>query len=168
MAFQFSSYLMVRPERFELPAFWFVAKRSIQLSYGRLRDFPRNLIQINRDSGRVQSARTSGCRRRRGLRLRRNEGQFGLHVQPRLAYELGDSRRRQSRCVIFNPQGSCFAVKAQLPDPINVFGAGQRKDRGLSGRGRVLEQNFNCGHSLMIPSVRDWPEFGPNLRASPS
>ena len=29
--------LMVRPERFELPAFWFVARRSIQLSYGRTR-----------------------------------------------------------------------------------------------------------------------------------
>ena len=28
---------MVRPERFELPASWFVARRSIQLSYGRMR-----------------------------------------------------------------------------------------------------------------------------------
>ena len=46
---------MVRPERFELPAFWFVAKRSIQLSYGRLEDFPRNLIQIIRDLVPVQS-----------------------------------------------------------------------------------------------------------------
>jgi hypothetical protein len=27
---------MARPERFELPAFWFVARRSIQLSYGRV------------------------------------------------------------------------------------------------------------------------------------
>jgi hypothetical protein len=28
---------MVRPERFELPTYWFVASRSIQLSYGRAR-----------------------------------------------------------------------------------------------------------------------------------
>jgi hypothetical protein len=28
---------LVRPERFELPASWFVARRSIQLSYGRNR-----------------------------------------------------------------------------------------------------------------------------------
>ena len=27
---------MVRPERFELPTYWFVASRSIQLSYGRM------------------------------------------------------------------------------------------------------------------------------------
>ena len=26
---------MVRPDRFELPTFWFVARRSIQLSYER-------------------------------------------------------------------------------------------------------------------------------------
>ena len=28
---------MVRPERFELPTFWYVARRSIQLSYERTR-----------------------------------------------------------------------------------------------------------------------------------
>ena len=30
------TFQMVRPERFELPASWFVATRSIQLSYGRI------------------------------------------------------------------------------------------------------------------------------------
>jgi hypothetical protein len=28
---------VVRAERFELPTFWFVARRSIQLSYARMR-----------------------------------------------------------------------------------------------------------------------------------
>ena len=27
---------MVRPDRLERPTFWFVARRSIQLSYGRI------------------------------------------------------------------------------------------------------------------------------------
>ena len=35
---------VVRPERFELPTFWFVARRSIQLSYERT----RTLFTINR------------------------------------------------------------------------------------------------------------------------
>src|ERR1700690_2266989 len=30
-----SEKVMARPERFELPTSWFVARRSIQLSYGR-------------------------------------------------------------------------------------------------------------------------------------
>ena len=30
--------LLARPERFELPTSWFVAMRSIQLSYGRAAD----------------------------------------------------------------------------------------------------------------------------------
>ena len=33
---------MVRPERVELPTYWFVASRSIQLSYGRTDGFKRN------------------------------------------------------------------------------------------------------------------------------
>jgi hypothetical protein len=41
---------MVRPERFELPTLWFVAKYSIQLSYGRtLGGFKRNHSQNIRE-----------------------------------------------------------------------------------------------------------------------
>ena len=36
---------MVRPERFELPAFWFVARRSIQLSYGRTQVIPTGFAE---------------------------------------------------------------------------------------------------------------------------
>ena len=40
---------VVRPERFELPASWFVARRSIQLSYGRNRQIvSRNLRTYRR------------------------------------------------------------------------------------------------------------------------
>ena len=37
----------MRPERFELPTPWFVAKYSIQMSYGRLRgaDYTQEIVQ---------------------------------------------------------------------------------------------------------------------------
>ena len=38
------SRLLARPERFERPTPWFVAKYSIQLSYGRLAMFERDII----------------------------------------------------------------------------------------------------------------------------
>jgi hypothetical protein len=37
---------MVRPERFELPASWFVARRSIQLSYGRKENTDISIVRI--------------------------------------------------------------------------------------------------------------------------
>ena len=36
--------IMVRLERFELPAFWFVARRSIQLSYRRVFQFYQSVV----------------------------------------------------------------------------------------------------------------------------
>ena len=53
---------MVRPERFELPAFWFVARRSIQLSYGRI-SFPTAFQQLTADSASSSTATfgATGC-----------------------------------------------------------------------------------------------------------
>src|SRR5258708_6991614 len=40
---------VVRPERFELPTFWFVARRSIQLSYERTVYFSRDFHDKRRE-----------------------------------------------------------------------------------------------------------------------
>ena len=40
-------HFMARPERFELPTFWFVARHSIQLSYGR--EKPANFLLAERE-----------------------------------------------------------------------------------------------------------------------
>lgn len=42
---------MVRPDRFELPTYWFVASCSIQLSYGRTDEATPN-IAIHREPGK--------------------------------------------------------------------------------------------------------------------
>ena len=42
---------MARPERLELPTYWFVASRSIQLSYGRAYSSVATLVQfVNRQA----------------------------------------------------------------------------------------------------------------------
>jgi hypothetical protein len=54
---------MVRPERFELPTPWFVAKCSIQLSYGRIEIIlakTNSLVLIRRSNCKAKEASPCG------------------------------------------------------------------------------------------------------------
>ena len=51
--------VLARPERFELPTSWFVARRSIQLSYGRDGQAPDSLVIRTGGANRTISARES-------------------------------------------------------------------------------------------------------------
>ena len=57
---------MARPERFELPTAWFVARYSIQLSYGRARGvkYPARPTRLSTGVGSLERGRggTSGRR----------------------------------------------------------------------------------------------------------
>ena len=50
---------VVRPERFELPTFWFVARRSIQLSYERTVYFSRDFHDKRRERILSRESRTA-------------------------------------------------------------------------------------------------------------
>jgi hypothetical protein len=60
---------MVRAERFELPTFWFVARRSIQLSYARRRYHHRLPKGVKNSKLRALPGRCPASKRRYGTPL---------------------------------------------------------------------------------------------------
>ena len=109
---------MVRPERFELPAFWFVARRSIQLSYGRTRAVSSETIDrlsgILRRRNWMKAALGPQSCRRRGYRCRGGEKQrqFLSYLQACLAHELGNSGGVEAGCVVLDAQGAGGSIEA--------------------------------------------------------
>jgi hypothetical protein len=83
---------VARPERFELPTFWFVARRSIQLSYGRL---DGNSLSVRRLTHQSQPAteplREQGSNRGQRLGRRRQVALARLLI-PRELQGGGDAR----------------------------------------------------------------------------
>src|ERR1700692_2176313 len=80
--------LMVRPERFELPTSWFVARRSIQLSYGRKGQIVNNYIStIDQDKRAIEWPKrqlTARCvpRSLRRLALKPSLAASGARILP--------------------------------------------------------------------------------------
>src|SRR5208337_3757666 len=142
---------MVRPERFELPAYWFVASRSIQLSYGRTGMVPSETI--DRISGIFwRRNRSLSCRGDwfRGRR-RRNGRHSTDDLQAGLADKIGNAGGVEPGGVVLHAQGAGGVIEAETADAVDILCAGQREGHGLSGRRGVGQENFHRGHNGMIP-----------------
>ena len=72
----------MRPERFELPAFWFVARRSIQLSYGRI-SFVTAFQQLTAGSA-LSSTATFGAFEKDGEKAPGLKAQATALAQPKI------------------------------------------------------------------------------------
>ena len=142
---------MVRLERFELPAFWFVARRSIQLSYGRTRfvEEPKTDYQgLGGDA--IPLSRGCGLRCRR----RRNEWKFLCDLKAGAADELGDGGRIEAGGIVFDTQRVCRAIEAEAANAVDVPSICQSKYLGVCGRCGIAKQNLDRGHKEMIARVR--------------
>ena len=143
---------MVRPERFELPTYWFVASRSIQLSYGRTREVSsETIVRISGFRGQ-RNYRISGSRRILLSRLRGNRGQFCIDIQACLSHQLRHGRGVQPGGVIFYLQSVRGAVDCEAVNAVDLANVSQRASHRLDIRGRdgIAKVNFHRGHKGMI------------------
>ncbi len=101
---------MVRPERFELPTFWFVARRSIQLSYERTVGFPPNFGEKRREGILTREPRAAkrparilgqidcieSCRGIRCADLKGSSQTPFSHVNDSILTQFGSRRKQQA------------------------------------------------------------------------
>jgi hypothetical protein len=124
---------LARPERFELPTFWFVARHSIQLSYGRVvvrRLWPRSRAFYTARRSRMQETSCGTLRgppqdsasgwRHCGARKITVESANDAHrmkKNPRAAEQSLDRGDFETRCCVFN--GLILRVRRQgTPRPV--------------------------------------------------
>ncbi len=141
---------MVRPERFELPAFWFVARRSIQLSYGRTRLVSSETLHRLSGNRGWCNDRVSGNGRRLGGCRWENQGQLLRDLQAGLANELSDCGGVKARCVVFDAKSACRAVKGEAANAVDLFGVRESEGNSLSGLRDIAIEDFDLGHRRMI------------------
>src|SRR6516162_497162 len=86
---------MARPERLELPTYWFEASRSIRLSYGRVE--PHRIMQGDDDRNRDKA---SYQRRRRGCSPLARSGRLPGYVAEDTADRSGFRLARRNHAPI--------------------------------------------------------------------
>ena len=118
---------MARPERFELPTSWFVARRSIQLSYGRARGANITTPMSERHSNAV--SRVRGC----------PGGRY-----PRLVAITAWRRGREGLTRAFGPRptgDACASSKIAFCDFVEPHFLSLGFESSLRGYGRWLNEN---------------------------
>ncbi len=123
---------MVRPERFELPTYWFVASRSIQLSYGRMKC--KNHRQNIKVPVSVQ-LRYSGCRRLlsdpacTGIK-----GSSASISRPAWRTSFVTARGVEPSGVVLHAQRAGGVVEREPANAVDLAGVSQRTDHRLRRR----------------------------------
>ena len=160
---------MVRPEGVEPPAFWFVAKRSIQLSYGRT--LQKQLRQNNRCSGlRQASLCDSGCDCR--LRLRRDQRNALDDVETGAAQQFVHGWFGEAGSVVLDADSLCGFVKVDPANAVHLANVAEGHHRSFGGWRCVAVHHIKLRHAVDFSSGggasgREFAQEVDNLRAGP-
>jgi hypothetical protein len=142
---------MVHPERFERPTLWFVAKCSIQLSYGCIL-LTDNLVRLP-DFCIESKRRRLGCWSSFGRWGNGIEDDAVEYVNPGTAQQLMDNRLREPGGIVFNADSLFEFAKVDAPNAINLAQARERKCRRFGRSLPVPKNHINSRHTLSLAAA---------------